>query len=289
MTAKTKAVETSDIAEDVVDLVEDTAEFVEAKASWIVKNPKTLIFGALIVGIVIGGAATYLVASKKIQAKAQIEADAAIEDVKNHYAILRKDDADLDEMAAKYSDEARVVVDTIIADEGYTSYDKVPTVIEDVTTEAQEDAEEADDLADVVRRNIFESDNPDTYFDFDEELKRRAEKPNDPFVITKEEFDVGEADYDQAMLTYYDGDDVLADSKDQPLDQIDMAVGFENLLRFGHGSEDPNVVYIRNSKLGLDFEVVHSDGKFAKEVLGFDDELKHSDKRVPRKFRTRDE
>jgi hypothetical protein len=140
----------------------------------------------------------------------------------------------------------------------------------------------------LIVRNVFESDNPDTYFDPEEEAERRATKPNEPFVITADEFNENETDYEQQCLTYYDGDDVLADQQDQPIPEIDKVIGYENLLRFGHGSGDPMLVFIRNNKLEVDFEVTHSDGKFAKEVLGFDDELKHEDKR-PKKFRPRHE
>ena len=67
----------------------------------------------------------------------------------------------------------------------------------------------------------------------------------------------------------------------------DDAVGEMNLHRFGHGSGDNNVVYIRNDRLENDFIVLRSQGEYAKEVLG----LRHShggSRKTPR-FRGDDE
>jgi hypothetical protein len=62
------------------------------------------------------------------------------------------------------------------------------------------------------------------------------------------------------------------------------------VLVFGHGSGDPNVVYIRNEKLQAEYEVLRDPGSYEIEVLGGHVEremqevdLKHS--RQPGKFR----
>lgn len=296
-TAQT-AIQAADVAEDIKELVEDTAELVEGRISWVSSNPKALVAIASLTGVAVGVVLGFQIASKRVSKKWQEEADRQIEDVKNHYAAVQ-DKPSLADLASAYSDEEveadlREAVD-ILEKQDYVSYDKVPvtteapaSVIEDITiTQAIVEAASAD--RDVIR-NIFESDNPETYFDFEEELKRREEKPDQPFVITKEEFDNNETDYEQSALTYYDGDDVLCDPNDKPVDDIEMVMGHANVTRFGHGSGDPNVVYIRNNHLTLDFEVTFSEGKFAREVLGFEDgELQHSHRRPQRRFRDSDE
>jgi hypothetical protein len=288
MVAKDTAVvlaEASEVVEDAVDILED-------RVSWLVKNPKALIGIALLTGVVVGSAATYLVVRQKLTSRLQAEADEQIQDVKDHYAILNKTgpNGDLAALASVYSDEERAEGKQIVEREGYMAYDKVRPSTEKVI-EVVEEITVTQAIVEAtlpIERNVFESDNADDYFIFAEELEKRAEKPDEPFVITKEEWDANETDYDQAELTYYEGDDVLTDSKEKPVEDTDGVVGNENLLRFGHGSGDPKVVYIRNNNLSLDFEMSHSSGKFAKEVLGFDDELTHSDRR-PRKFRASDE
>jgi hypothetical protein len=107
--------------------------------------------------------------------------------------------------------------------------------------------------------------------------------PAAPYVISWDEFASAVLEYDQDTLTYFEGDDTLVDGRDSVVDNVDATIGLANLEKFGHGSKDNNIVYIRNDKLGLDLEVVRSKGSYAKEVLGF---IEHSESRGrPRKFR----
>jgi hypothetical protein len=78
----------------------------------------------------------------------------------------------------------------------------------------------------------------------------------------------------------------FAMQKDEVIDEQDELIGLANLSRFGHGSGDPNIVYVRNEEKKLDIEIVHSDRKYAVEVHGFaDDEIRHSSmkRRSPRR------
>lgn len=112
-------------------------------------------------------------------------------------------------------------------------------------------------------------DDPTDAFDYEEELKHRS--IDTPYVISYEEYMENDPEYIQVTLTFFEGDDILSDEHDKPVDDVDEYVGETNLLRFGHGSQDPNIVYIRNEKLDLDFEVARSDGSYAKEVQGLGD------------------
>jgi hypothetical protein len=300
MAAATKAVEAADVVEDVKELLEDTVELVEGQTSWLkTTNAKLILVG--VSALALGAGVSYLISAKRLEKKYQKLADEQVASVKARYSVIHKSGESLTELADKYPDEEKAedskTAKAIIVENQYISYDRVETVTEapeasvDSAVSAAVVVEESSRDAELVHHNIFESDNPDTYFDFAEELERRATKPDSPHVITKDEFDENESEYDQNRLVYFDGDDVLADSNDQPITDVDNVVGYENLLRFGHGSGDPNIVYVRCPKLELDFELIHSDGKFAKEVLGFDDgeTLQHSQRRPPRRFRPTDE
>ena len=106
-----------------------------------------------------------------------------------------------------------------------------------------------------------------------------------PYILTREEYMLSEPDYTQTTVTYFEADEVLADERDEPIENAEKKIGLEN-LRFGSGSGDPNLVYIRNDDLEIDFEVIRSRGAFAHEVLGFETEIKHSaHKPGLRKFR----
>jgi hypothetical protein len=109
-----------------------------------------------------------------------------------------------------------------------------------------------------------------------------------PYVVSHDEFYAEDEDHDypKVTLTYFEGDDVLTDERDAPINETANTVGDENLLRFGHASRDHNIVYIRNEELEIDFEVVRSRGQYVKEVLGF---IEHSGRRgKTRKFRRDD-
>jgi len=120
------------------------------------------------------------------------------------------------------------------------------------------------------RNNIFDDAKPDQDVDFDytEEERNRTEEA--PYIIAQHEH--GDNDFNQVTLTYYEGDGVLADERDDKYDDIDDMVGDDNIPRFGHRSNDDNVLYVRNHKYGLDIEIVRDSRKYSEVVHGFVDE-----------------
>lgn len=140
-----------------------------------------------------------------------------------------------------------------------------------------EEEDEPDEEEEVITMNIF-SENESSA------SSAGGRDTNRPFILSAREFEDGELDYSQNTLTYYEGDDVLTDERDQPIHHLQKIVGSEN-LKFGEMSDDPNIVYIRNNELEVDFEVCRSKGTFTEEVLGF---TEPSNKPRPRKFREYD-
>ena len=140
-----------------------------------------------------------------------------------------------------------------------------------------EEEDEPDEEEEVITMNIF-SENESSA------SSAGGRDTNRPFILSAREFEEGELDYSQNTLMYYEGDDVLTDERDQPIHHLQKIVGAEN-LKFGEMSDDPNIVYIRNNELEVDFEVCRSKGTFTEEVLGF---TEPSNKPRPRKFREYD-
>jgi hypothetical protein len=128
--------------------------------------------------------------------------------------------------------------------------------------------EDVHDISEFEEVNVF-TNTPelDDNFDLREEQANRDTKS--PYVISKDEFLETFNNHEQLNLTYYSGDSTLADDKDQPIPNVGDAIG-NSLQRFGHGSGDPSVVYVRNEAKEMDFEVLWSQGKYAHEVLGFE-------------------
>jgi hypothetical protein len=121
--------------------------------------------------------------------------------------------------------------------------------------------------------------------EWDYEIECSTRTPEKPYVLHRREFFDDELGYDQITLSYYEEDDILTDDLDTPIYNYSETVGE---LKFGHGSGDPNVVYIRNERLRAEYEVLFSSGSYQLEVLGTEfqkkmesDDLKHS----ARKFR----
>ena len=92
-----------------------------------------------------------------------------------------------------------------------------------------------------------------------------------PETIEKEAFINGDSGFDQSTLTYFAGDDVLANDRDQVItaDAREAFLGTEifDLLRAdpeARGGAD--AVYVRNTLRSREFEIVLSPGKYSEEV-----------------------
>lgn len=164
--------------------------------------------------------------------------------------------------------------------------DKGSTFVEDHLKEDspegwfdEQEESEVKDLGEVVAHNVFAESDSD--WNYEEEIERRALlDPRLPYVLHKDEFFADEKDYTQSTLTYYEGDGILSDEEGKPIYNFDSIIG---PLRFGHGSGDPNVFYVRNDRTQGEFEILRDPGLFSVEVLGLEIEdnarvkdLKHS-------------
>lgn len=139
------------------------------------------------------------------------------------------------------------------------------------------------EIVPVEAENVFDRDGPEdpgpVLWNYAAEMANR--KSGEPYVIHIDEFSTPPAEFDRMSVTWFEGDDVMIDGRDIPIDDPDTVVGLENLEKFGHGSENPHTVYVRNEELNLDIEVTKSFGTFAEHVgvspPGEDDgELRHS-------------
>lgn len=147
----------------------------------------------------------------------------------------------------------------------------------------EEPTPEVETIVEVVTHSVFAA-SDDGSWQYEAELARRS--PDEPYIIHKDEFFSNEFDYSQSTVTYFAGDNILADEDETPIYNHAGVVGE---IRFGHGSGDKNVVYIRNDKRKAEYEVLFDPGLFSEEILGLEieknerkQELEHSNHR---KFR----
>jgi len=257
-----------------------------------------LVTSVSTVSLGFGAAVGYVVAEKRLETKYTKIAEQEIEDAKKFYATLYKNDENADptllaqakgyspalseeqsdmDLLAEAQEEVKEAT-KVLEDLHYklpepTDYTKVQLVDESTTKVAE---------TQIIERNIFdEAAASGDHFNYGEEMIHRS--PDRPYIISHDEFMESDQDFEQVSLTYYESDETLVDSADDVVPDIESTVGDDNLSKFGHGSKDENIVYIRNERLEIDFEVARSLGKYSEEVLGF---LEHSDQ--PRRFRRDD-
>lgn len=229
--------------------------------------------GFCALGLAVGGVAGYFVTKRLLKTKYSKIADEEIAEMRNHY---------LEKARAAEAAAAKRPVEEIVQERGYSpSGDRTntppPMVVQppESSQREMERIESEDEAAgeppdEPEAHNIFQEVEPVEHeWDYHEELKRRS--PDIPYVIHYDERqEMGDA-YHEVTLTYYEGDDVLCNERDDIVDpdERDNVVGEGNLDRFGHGSNDPSIVYIRNDKLEIVYEVIRSPHRFAEEVHGF--------------------
>ncbi len=232
----------------------------------------------------IGVSAGYVAASRILEKAFQERLEAEIQDAKAFFQdmystpVFEKHEAPEEELLER--------VRTSTQEHDGPPVDLVGQALAAVATydpAAEEEAREEEARhSPVVVNNIFQQATPAG----DEVLAAlEADRdPSKPYIITREEFLADDPDHEQVPFTYWAGDDILVDDRQeyQPIEEIDQIAGEDNLLRFGYGSGDENVLYIRNEGIKMDLHITLSTGKYAEEVMAFNNDethLEHSIKR----------
>jgi flagellar basal body-associated protein FliL len=209
-----------------------------------------------IVSLAAGSAAGYFIALKILEKKYEGRLQEEVESTKKFYAKLYKKDefqtpeSTMKEIAPGAAEAAAALIN--YQGRGSKSFEVVDTKKE---------------FVEEVLSNIFS----DTTTEEISEKEKRDRTEEAPYILTKDEFMENDSEYTQSTVTYFGGDKVLIDSREDMIEEVDMTVGEGNLERFGHGSGDPNVLYVRNDRLELEFEILLSRGKYSKEVAGLEE------------------
>lgn len=264
-----------DAVESVVDAVEsvavETVEDVVEVGEYLVtvtRNNPWVIGGVAVVAAGVGGYFGYRYAVKKLVAHYDERLIRAQQESRAYYEKL----ASRGDFGTKVTEEdvvsAAALLENYQGDEDNPYGARTP---EDKTTlqEIQDTTEPASKV--VGPRSALRDGN----WDIDQELALRSTlEHGEPYVISYEEFNEGLSGQDPDELIWYEGDSTLADMRGSIIPDTNRYIGDDNLLRFGEGSGDADMVYVRNEATGTDYQVNRSIGKFTKEVLGFNDEEK---------------
>lgn len=258
--------------------------------------------GLVAAGALIGGGVVYLGLNTKLRKEFADFADQEIAEVKETYKLLRKEPPydDPKTAVAAYNDR--------LGELGYMHEHGVEAeTVEGVTDEgAEEEPEEDTEVVAEPYSPILVDNKPQVLNIFDQEgvydkpsesadVMKWERSEHKPYIITVGEFmdekigDEGDEDFDKLTLTYFEEDDTLVDERQSPIPEVEKLVTRFALSHFGDGSEDENIVYVRNHHIQTDFEICLEQTSYAKTVLGVDnwDEVRVA---VPKgKFKTRGE
>lgn len=239
-------------------------------------------------GAIVGGAITYLTVKKHYLEYADTE----IENVRRHYALLRKDDNTVtifgdmpeeDSLAEQFPKAAALVREL--------GYDPSGAINDEEVETETEPEEEPMVIPTRTSRSIY--DQAASEDEVGPELTgpggapkapkvKTASAPKkdpmedyerisgEPFIIDELEFNEGEPEWDKESLTYFAGDDTLVDDKNMPVDNVNMYVGERHLDMFGVLSNNNKLVYVRNAQISTDFEILKDNGRYSTAVAGPD-------------------
>jgi hypothetical protein len=227
-------------------------------------NPNILLVGGFSAFSTAAGLAVgYLVAKKDLETHYNLLARQEIAEAKLHYSRIYKRDAYESPAAAvkaliPETDDKKVnaAADALLAYQGDDDGEPPQISQQDAGEALYDQIDEAveEEQSGTVIRNVFQT--------------ARTVDENVPHVITQEEFEANETGFDQSSLCWYEGDNVLTDERDEPIQNSDEVVGDENLKEFNNLGEDEHQIFIRSPKIKMEFEVSRSTGKYVEEVLG---------------------
>lgn len=243
---------TEELIEKAADEIEEVAEITRALSG----REVGFFIAGVGVGVAIGFTVGYRVAEKRLKLKYSKIAEDEIVKMRTYY------------QQKVVAAEPKPPIDVVVEErERYTEAEQQAIDETNARFPAEEEDQEGvvvQEVEETTQVNVFDTIEPEGPWDYSVEHKRR--QPDVPYIIHVDEFNQNEPEHEQLIYTYYEIDDVLADSRDNTIDDMDAVIGLGNLGRWGHGSGDEHIIYIRNEELKLDFEVVRDRGSYEAET-----------------------
>lgn len=206
-------------------------------------NTKFAVSCGFVIGLVAGGIAGAKLVEKKLSAEFEERLERETNEVRSFYKAIKKPDLNPDERADEIRTEALEAMKEYAGNGEPVAYHKIRKSSVQIKKEEEAPPKE---------RNVFQ------------ERDERGEI----YVLTGDEYEENETDYQQVTLTFYSKDGVLTDIHEDRIEDIESIIGTDALREFGQHCDDDNVVHVRNERLQLEYEIVRSPSSYAQEVLG---------------------
>lgn len=237
------------VVEEVANNLEEASRLVRAL------NPQAL--GYLAGGVCIGVGVGFLLGQRwrkeQSRREAFVESEKEIEEIREHFLGHR-------------AEQKKPDLDEVVQEKGYSTLEVEP---EERPLPPPVPVYPPSSTPGVPRTEAASKDKYDGW-NYPFELSQRNWRA--PHIIHQDEFASNETDNPQTTYTYYEGDNTLTDTDDSILEDPESHVGPKALTHFGHGTDDFNIVYVRNPQSGLDIEVIRHSGTYAEEVEGLERE-----------------
>lgn len=235
------------VVEEVAENLEEASRAVRAL------NPQALTYlaGGICIGVGIGFLFGRRWQREQITAKIYAESEAEVDKLREFYST-RYDKPDLEQM---------------VEEKGYVVGGFEPAVESDRPLPPPVPVNPAQRIhrTEEAERDKYEG------WSYPYELAKRNWRG--PHIIHQDEFfSTEETPFSQTTYIYYAGDDKLTDTDNTVLNNRENLIGSDSLINFGHGTDDANIVYVRNPGLELDIEIVRHNGTYEEEVLGLERE-----------------
>jgi hypothetical protein len=222
--------------------------------------------GIFVGGVAVGAFVTYQLVKEQFAIISQEE----INSVKEYYEKKNEQAEKKAEVTIK-----QVIDDADIATVGYkrTAYDQAMKKYASAN-EVVKSSIDISTLSRAQKENVdpveLESppDDPPEEDEEEENTQRPIDNGAEPYIISVESFNEENTHYDKISITYYDDDDVLVDDDETVIANVNEVVGSKALTSFGQLSDDPQIVYVRNDRYGIDYEIIRNFGNYQATVLG---------------------
>lgn len=136
--------------------------------------------------------------------------------------------------------------------------------------DAQVDAAEREYPGEIAGEENLDND-PNFYND--EQVSKayqQRDKNRAPYMIEESNFSEENTCYDKLTVFYYKQDETLSDESEEMIQDVRGTIGEEALSTLEENEYEGDVatVYVRNEKLGIDYEVIALDKSYSWDILG---------------------
>lgn len=242
---------------------------------------------AFLGGLAVGAGGVYIYGRRKYDKKVQEEVDAVARDYKLREVALKGEIAELraireaDEESKKPAEkketkkfkttekpEINDILKTYESDEPVEKVDVKPEKKKKSNKPKPKKKIDYDDHYEDEEDAETVKESKDAYNNFEHP---EVDSQDIPYSITPEQFSDEKEYYDKVTLLYYEEDDILATEYDEQVNaEAGTMVGLGFAEKFGEFEED--VAFIRNDRLGTDYEILLQHCSYHEKVLGTTEE-----------------